>query len=98
MSIRDKFKSWPEEKKKMFSMIAAGVITLTIVIIWFSFNPIFTTNNINNNIQTDNTDYFGETLNKITEQYNLVKDQISNLKATSTENSSSSVELSSSTI
>jgi len=93
MSIRDKFKSWPEEKKKMFSIMAAGVITLGIAITWFSFNPIFTTNNIDNNIQTNNTDYFGDTLNKITEQYNLIKDQISNLTGTS----STSTEISSST-
>lgn len=95
MSIKDKFKSWPEEKRKLFSLISAGVLTLGIVVTWFSFNPIFVASTGENAASTNNTDYLGDTLNKISEQYNLVKDQIANLTATtstSTANSSSSIE------
>jgi len=103
MGVRDIFKSWSEQKKKNFSIILAGIITVLIVITWFSFNPLFGPVDIGNNTQTVNTDYLNDTLNKITEQYNIVVDQISNsISSTSaiinaTSSTSGSVESSSST-
>jgi hypothetical protein len=100
MSIKDKFKNWPEEKKKLFSLFTAGVLTLGIVISWFSFNPIFVASNEGYNVPKDNTNYLSDTLNKISEQYNSVKSQIENLSgttSTSSNNSSSSIESSTST-
>ena len=117
MKIKDTFKNWSEEKKKAFSIILAGIITVLIVIVWFSINPLFNPVVFDNKTQTNNTDYLNDSLNKITEQYNTVVNQISNLgslissttagtsslqdtevASTSAENSSSSVEFSTSTI
>ena len=40
MGILTKIRQRPEHQKKLFSFVSAGVITLVIVTVWFSFNNV----------------------------------------------------------
>ncbi len=99
MSIKDIFKGWTDEKKKGFAIILAGIITIIIVVIWFSLNPLFNPVDLENKSQSIDTNYLNDTLSKITEQYNTVINQISNLTSSTSEifSSSSSGQLGTST-
>ena len=93
MSVKDLFKGWSDEKKKGFSIVLAGILTIIITVTWFSLNPSFSSVDLGNESQAIDTNYLNDTLSKITEQYNTVIDQISNLtSSTSKTFSSSSIE------
>ncbi len=99
MNINGKFKEWPEEKKKVFSIFTAGIITVAVVIIWFSFNPIFQKSDVSveNN---DSVNYLKESFQKFSDQFDSAKDQVSNLISNMNESSTtstSSTEVASST-
>ncbi len=91
MKLLEKIKSWPDEKKKVFSLITAIAATVIIVGTWISFRPSIDTNvPVSNLADKKDINSLKDSFQKISESFNAIKGQLFGTTTNSTSTATTS--------
>jgi hypothetical protein len=76
-------KGWPEKKKKTFSIISAGALTILIVAAWIAFRPS-TNTFVESDANNKAIQYVTKSFNEISNQFNTLGEQLFGTSSAST--------------
>ncbi len=68
-------KEWPEEKRKIFSMAVAIMLTIGIVIFWYAMKMKFSDAVVPDTVE-NNTSYVNDAFKNFNEQFGQLKESI----------------------